>query len=116
MRSILDFKDLYIHCEPVDFRKNINGLCAIVSEEMRLDLKASALFIFSNKKRSHMKILYFDRSGFAIWLKRLEAEKFPWPKNANEQTITITVKDMALLLEGINVFSRFEDVHFEKIM
>ena len=116
MRSIFEFENLYVHRDPVDLRKNINGLSVIVATEMRLDLKASALFIFCNQRRTHMKILYFDRTGFALWLKRLEGSKFPSPKNLKDETISIPAKDMALLLEGINVWSRFEDVHFDRVV
>lgn len=116
MRSISEFTNLYIHRDPVDMRKNINGLSAIVEAEMKLDLKSSSLFIFCNGRRTHMKILYFDRSGFALWLKRLEGMKFPWPKNSDEATILIPLEDMELLLEGINVWTRFEDVHFEHLV
>jgi transposase len=63
MKSIFEFENLYIHRDPVDLRKSINGLGVIVKEEMGLELKSSSLFIFTNQKRTHMKILYFDRSG-----------------------------------------------------
>ncbi len=63
-----------------------------------------------------MKILYFDRSGFALWLKRLEGSKFPWPKHFDDDTIVIAAKDMELLLDGVNVWTRFNDVHFEKVI
>jgi transposase len=116
MKSIFDFKSLYIHRDPVDLRKNINGLSIIVKEEMGLDLKSSSLFIFCNQKRTRMKILYFDRPGFALWLKRLEDSKFSWPLKLNESTVSISAKDMALLLEGINVWTRFSDVHFEHLV
>lgn len=115
MKSIFEFKRIYIHRNPVDLRKNINGLSAIVAQEMKLDLKASALFIFCNKLRTHMKILYFDRSGFALWLKRLEDSKFPWPRNFEEEIISMEAKNLELLLDGINVWSRFNDVHFDHI-
>jgi transposase len=116
MKSIFDFENLCIHRTPVDMRKSITGLSAIVESEMALDLKSSSLFIFANKPRTHMKILYFDRSGFALWLKRLEGSRFPWPKTSDVETVSISAKDMALLLEGINVWTRFEDVHFEQVV
>jgi transposase len=97
-------------------RKSINGLSCIVEQEMKLDLKSSALFIFCNKPRTHMKILYFDRSGFALWLKRLEGSRFSWPLKLDKETILIAAKDLALLLEGINVWTRFEDVHFAQVV
>ena len=116
MRSIFDFEKLYIHRQPVDLRKNINGLSAIVSEEMKLDLKSRSLFIFCNNRRNRMKILYFDRSGFALWFKRLEDSKFPWPKKFEDEVILIDHKNLELLLEGINVWTRFNDVHFEHVI
>ncbi len=116
MKSIHEFEKLFIHRNPVDMRKNINGLSVIVSEEMKLDLKHKSLFIFCNKPRNRMKILYFDRSGFALWLKKLEDSKFPWPKNFDKDVILIDHKNMELLLEGINVWSRFNDVHFEQVI
>jgi transposase len=116
MRSIFDFEELYVHRAPVDMRKNINGLAVIVQEEMKLDLRSSSLFVFCNERRTRMKILYFDKSGFALWLKRLEESKFPWPKNLGQETISITREDMALLLDGVNVWSRFEEVHFEHVV
>jgi len=116
MKSIFDFQNLYIHRNPVDLRKSINGLSVIVQEEMKLDLKSSSLFIFCNQRRTHMKILYFDRSGFALWLKRLEGMRFPWPLKFDKEAISISAKDMALLLDGINVWTRFEDVHFEHVV
>lgn len=116
MRSIFDFENLYVHRDPVDFRKNINGLSVIVCAEMKLDLKSNSLFIFCNKPRTHLKILYFDRSGFALWLKRLEDSKFPWPKARDEETISVTAQNFSLVLEGINFWSKFQDVHFEHVI
>lgn len=116
MKSIHAFKSLYIHRDPVDLRKSINGLSVIVEQEMKLDLKSSALFIFCNGRRTHMKILYFDRSGFAIWFKKLEESRFSWPLKLEDETILISDKDMELLLDGINVWTRFEDVHFDQVV
>lgn len=116
MKSIYEFQSLYIHRDPVDMRKNINGLSAIVVAEMKLDLKSQSAFIFCNQRRTHMKILYFDRSGFALWLKRLDVSKFSWPRALPDETIVIKAEDMALLLEGINVWTRFEEVHFDHVV
>lgn len=115
MKSIVEFRNLYIHRSPVDMRKSINGLAAIVEAEMKLDLRAPSLFIFANSRRTHLKMLYFDRSGFALWLKRLEDSKFPWPTHAEAETICVSADDLGLLLEGVNVWTRFEEVHFEHV-
>lgn len=116
MKSIHDFKNIVIHKSPVDFRKSINGLSIIISEDCKLDLKAETLFIFTNKRRSHLKILYFDKSGFALWLKRLEGTKFSWPKKIEQDIINIEAKDLELLLDGLNIWTRFKTVDFEHIV
>lgn len=113
MRAVSEFANIYICREFVDFRKNITGLSAIVQTELNLDLRTSSLFIFCNKRRTHLKMLYFDRSGFALWLKRLEEEKFSWPKDIHKKVVDISASDLLLLLDGINVWSRFESVYFE---
>lgn len=86
MKAIAEFENIYIHRAPVDMRKNINGLAAIVEAEMKLNLRTSSLFVFCNGRRTHVKILYFDRSGFALWLKKLDDSKFPWPSHVDEET------------------------------
>jgi transposase len=118
MKSISEFEALYLHRSPVDFRKNINGLSIIVQEEMRLNLMSSSAFVFCNKPRTHIKILYFDKNGFSLWLKKLEQSKFPWPKNLKdaENVISVSLLNMQMLLDGINVFTKFEEVYFEKVM
>jgi transposase len=116
MRSFHDFEDLYLHRAPVDLRKNINGLSVLVKEEMGLDLKSNSLFIFCNQRRTHLKILYFDKSGFALWLKRLEGSKFSWPKDLEQSVVSIGTADMALLLDGVNIWTRFQEVHFEHVV
>jgi transposase len=63
-----------------------------------------------------MKILYFDKSGFALWLKRLEQAKFPWPKNIDDEVVEICAKDLALLLDGVNVWTRFDTVCFDLVV
>ncbi len=61
-------------------------------------------------------MLYFDKSGFALWLKRLEEAKFSWPKNIDREVIDITSRDLEMLLDGINIWTRFENVYFETVV
>jgi transposase len=116
MKAIAEFGAIYLHRQPVDMRKSINGLSVIVEQEMRLDVKGSALFIFCNRRRTHMKMLYFDRSGFALWLKRLEESKFSWPRDLDSDVIAVSADDLRLLLEGINIWTRFRSVHFDQLV
>ncbi len=104
MKSLSKFTQVYLHREPVDFRKSINGLGAIVQEEMKLDPFSSALFIFCCARRKRIKILYWDRTGFALWYKKLEENLFPWPKDLDDEVIEITSRELQWILDGINIW------------
>jgi transposase len=80
MRSAREFKKGFIHRDPVDLRKSINGLSAIVESAKMGNLWEPHLFVFIGKRRDVIKVIYFDWSGFCLWLKRLEKEKFPLTK------------------------------------
>lgn len=117
MRSVDTFAKIFIHRDPVDMRKSIAGLSVIVDQEMGLSLQSNSLFIFCNKRRSHLKMLYFDKSGFALWLKRLEASKFAWAKKSiGVEVIEMSAEDLKLLLDGVNIWTRFEKVCFERVI
>lgn len=104
MKAISSFTHVFLHREPVDFRKSINGLGAIVQEEMQLDSFSSALFIFCCVRRKRIKILYWDRTGFALWYKKLEEDLFPWPKDFEDKTIEVTSRELQWVLDGINIW------------
>lgn len=98
---------IYLHRDPVDFRKAINGLAVIVSDEMDLSPYDQAFFVFCNKNRSQLKVLYWDETGFALWQKRLEKAKFKWPKKDPLATLAITHEQWCWLLRGFD-FSTFK--------
>jgi len=75
---------VYIALGVTDMRKSINGLSIIVSEQLELDLFSGNLFVFCNRKRNMVKILYWDKSGFCLWHKRLEKDHFKWPETRDE--------------------------------
>jgi transposase len=82
---------IYLHRQLVDFRKSINGLSVIVESELELPVMSGALFIFCNRAKDTLKILYWDKTGFALWYKRLKKDKFKWPNRAYEECMTLTV-------------------------
>ena len=86
-----DMEAVYLHREPVDFRKSINGLSLIVEQQMQLSPFTQALFVFCNKRRDKLKVLYWDNTGFALWYKRLEKDKFKWPKTTSNQSLSLDV-------------------------
>ena len=97
--------DIYLHQEPVDFRKAINGLSVIVSEVMELSPFDQAIFVFCNKRRTQLKVLYWDKTGFVLWQKRLEKEKFKRPKKLEDETLKINAEQWHWLLRGFDYTS-----------
>ena len=79
MKLVAEEALIYLHPALVDFRKSINGLAAIVEQHMQLSPFADAVFIFCNKRKDKLKLLYWDKTGFALWYKRLDKAKFKWP-------------------------------------
>jgi transposase len=104
MRSIHEFSEIYLYRSAIDGRKAINGLSMIVQSEMKKMPFHGGLFVFISKRRDIIRILYWDRSGFALWMKRLEEEKFCWPFKSNEDVISITSAQLSWLLDGLDVF------------
>lgn len=95
--------DIYLHREPVDFRKAINGLSLIVEEVMGLSPFKSAIFVFCNKNRQQLKVLYWESTGFVLWQKRLEKARFKWPKKHEQSTIELTHEQWLWLLRGFDI-------------
>jgi len=94
--------DIYLYRDPVDFRKVINGLSLIVSQEMMLSPFDRALFVFYNKRRTQLKVLYWDNTGFALWQKRLEKKPFKGPKHAASEKLIINHEPWCWLLRGVD--------------
>lgn len=102
---------IFLRTGITDMRKEINGLAAIVQNEMKLNPFENGYFVFCNKNRYLLKILYWDKTGFAMWYKRLEKAKFPWP--AKEQDVKkLTTQQIEWLLEGIDFFHTHEKLSF----
>ena len=103
MKGLLTAPSIYLYRQAVDFRKSINGLIAIVSSETKLPLSTGALFLFTNKNKDKIKILYWDKTGFALWYKRLEQSRFKWPSKRHSQTINLTQEELERLLSGFTI-------------
>lgn len=97
---------VYLHREAIDFRKQINGLSVIVQEGLSLDLFTDSCFVFVNRQRNRIKILYWQRNGFCLWMKRLEKDKFSWPKHLNKEVVSVTVEELQWLLDGFDIWKK----------
>ena len=99
-----DGLDVYVYRQVVDFRKSINGLSAIVEQELEVSPFSTHLFVFCNRRRDKVKILYWERSGFVLWYKRLEKDRFPWPRRDKDGVVQMTGRELNWLLDGIDLF------------
>ena len=103
MKMFVDVNEIYLHRDPVDFRKAINGLVLIVEQQMQLSPFSDALFVFCNRPRDKLKVLYWDKTGFCLWYKRLEKEKFKWPRKNKESVMNLTEDQWQWLLSGYDI-------------
>jgi transposase len=89
-----------------DMRKSINGLSIIVSDSLSLDPLSQAWFVFCNKQRNKLKILFWDTNGFWLYYRRLEQGRFQWPTSATDlSAISIEQRQLQWLLSGLPVTS-----------
>ena len=106
MKSLDRFSEIYLHRDPVDMRKSINGLSLIVLEEMEVAFKCERLFVFVSRCGKKLKFIYWDQTGFALWYKRLEKQRFKWPKGHEEEVILSNAAQLEQLLFGFDVFQK----------
>jgi transposase len=109
---------VYLCRDVVDMRKSINGLSILAEQAMGLDLFSASLFVFCNRKRDKLKLLYWERTGFVLWYKRLEKDRFPWPRTADALVVSLTGRELNWLLDGVDIFSLHphETLHFESVL
>lgn len=105
MLSFTGSLKIYVALEPCDMRKGFNGLQALVSERLGGDFRGGALFVFGNRRRNRLKVLYFDGSGLWVMTKRLEKGTFSWPQSTQSQAVKmrLTPEAFAMLTDGIDL-------------
>jgi transposase len=96
---------VFIALEPCDMRKGFEGLHALVREQLKEQVRGGGLFVFTNKRRTRLKILYFDGTGLWLMTKRLEQGTFYWPKaaQAGQTKMRLTPEAFALLTDGVDM-------------
>jgi transposase len=93
MFRLADDLRVYVHREPIDFRAGINSLAILDKQSMGLNRFERAVFAFCNRRRTRMKLLFLDRSGFVMVLKALTEDKFHWPRR-QETVVTIEAEQL----------------------
>jgi len=104
MLNVSSQTKIYVYASAADMRKGINGLSGIVREQFAADPTNGSLFVFVNRRRDRMKILYFDGGGFWLYYRLLEAGTFEELKNPQEAAyLTIDATQLEMLLAGISL-------------
>jgi len=105
MLSFTGALKVFVALESCDLRLSFNGLHGLVTEKLREDARAGGLFVFTNRRRTRLKILYWDGTGFWVMTKRLEQGTFSWPRvvESDRVKMQLTPEALALLTDGIDL-------------
>jgi len=95
---------VYLHRAPIDMRRQMDGLAALVQGVMQKDPFTDSLFVFVNRRRNKLKILTWEKNGFVIWYKRLERDKFAWPVKMSDVVVALSGEQLNWLLDGYDVW------------
>ena len=107
-------RTIYLVAGITDMRKQINGLSAIAQAKLPEEVFSGSYFVFLGKTKKVMKILYWDKSGFCMWIKRLEEETFPWTRKQNG-VIEIERDKFKLLVKGIDIFREHRKLEYSAV-
>jgi transposase len=114
LRPDREVERVYLHRAPVDMRKQMDGLSILAKEVIQQDPMSGSMFVFINARRNKLKILVWERNGFIVWYKRLEQQRFHWPRGSAESVLTLTGEQLHWLLDGYDVWRMkgHEVLHF----
>ena len=107
-------KRVFLAVGSTDMRKSINGLSILVEQAMDLNPFSGDLFVFCNRLRTIIKILYWDRNGFCLWHKRLEKDRFKWPQSIDE-VVAIDQRQLKWLLSGLDIADAHHKLYYQKV-
>ncbi len=104
-----------LYREACDMRKSIGGLSQIVADTEKENPTSGGIYVFINKSRDKLKLLYWDRNGFCLWYKRLEKQKFILPKVSDER-IVLTREQLVWLIDGLDIskIKGFDRLKYER--
>jgi len=102
MMNDLLVNHVYLAAGVTDMRKSINGLSLLVSEQLGQDPFSGSVFVFCNRSRDKLKILYWECNGFWLYYRRLDKGTFQWPTASNEPALTLNLRELRWLLAGLS--------------
>jgi len=105
---------IFLSVEPVDMRKQFNGLWAEAQERLKEDPFEGALFVFTNKRRNLLKLLYWDGNGLWVLAKRLEKGRFSWPQGSDKRKLRMTPESLSMLVGGIDLKVGMKKAWYER--
>jgi len=95
---------VWLYTQPTDMRKSFDGLSSLVKEKLSENPLSGQMFVFVNRRGNYLKVLYFDRSGYALWAKRLEQGQFHYRRGVSAgDKAALNMTELKLMLEGIDV-------------
>jgi len=97
---------VYLCVAPVDMRKQAASLALLVEQSLGQNVFDASLYVFTNRKRDRVRIVYWERNGLCLWSKRLEKQQFIWPRSIAGETVTMNGRELNALLDGFDVWSR----------
>lgn len=105
---------VFLANDPVDMRKQYGGLWALAENKLRENPFGGALFVFTNKSRDRVKMLYWDGSGAWVFAKRLEKGRFSWPPGGDGEKVSVTPAALTMLLAGIELKDGCKKAWYER--
>ncbi|WJV53231.1 IS66 family insertion sequence element accessory protein TnpB [Prodigiosinella aquatilis] len=116
LRPALAMPQIFLYRAPIDFRKQVNGLAALIEQELGHDPFTGALYAFTNRQRNKIKCLMWEDNGFVLYYKALAEEKFKWPSLADD-LLPLTGEQINWLLDGydISLLNGHKKLHYDGV-
>jgi transposase len=103
MRPANELPIVYLCAKAIDFRAGMHSLSVLVEGQLGLDPFSKRLFVFRNRRCTSVKVLYWENNGFCLWQKKLEAERFHWPKTEQGEVVHLSGQELNWLLDGYDI-------------
>lgn len=107
---------VFLYRSPTDMRKSFHGLVALTESALKQDPLSGSLFVFLNRRRDRIKILYWGQTGFCIWYQQLQKGTYQLPDEQSLQgreTVEVTRAQLSLILDGIDLSSARQRMRFQ---